>query len=145
MEKIKINEILPYLNTGNFFYVFDNPKYLTNFIKKYPDGIATIEATIDNFKEFILDKNYKLILKPISNLIKNNNLDRNLERIFSVYDDKYEIIDGFIEEVDTFDSNPYYFHYPIVMELIRNHYDVFCLIEKGFAINVNDFDVKIYD
>lgn len=75
-------------------------------------------------------KNCKPILRPLSNLPKQNGDDDNYNYLGIVNFAHAFSLDG--KKVGVF-AMPYFF----IEELCKEHYDVFGLIEKGLAIDIN--------
>lgn len=79
----------------------------------------------------------KPILRPLSDLVINHSFNPEWLFIFEEYIDDYYPTEMDIVYEMTSDNDAENFHYPIVQRLFENHFDVFGLIEKGLAININ--------
>lgn len=71
--------------------------------------------------------NVKPFLRPMSELTENEAKDGHFMSGFSNYG-ALQILTG----------NPLLGHYGMIEYLLKNHYDIFGLIEKGLAIDIND-------
>lgn len=92
-----------------------------------------VELTTSNI-ESCLDNSLKRkpILKPLSDLTKDNEVTTEFQLIFKENDD---IIDYLCEEKG--DVSKKNIPYQLAEWLFKNHFDVFGLIEKGLAIDIN--------
>ena len=105
------------------------------------EELRIMDADIDNTCKIVnigacVRMQYKPILRPLSDLSKKH-LDVLYFEIIGTDDDMYGSRDSFEDDLDvwTCDFN----HSPMLVYgyLIKNHFDVFGLIHKGLAIDVN--------
>jgi len=115
------------------------------------NGNEFVEITTRNIQDLKFSKEFKLILKPLSDLTKNENKLKVIS--WFKYDDvqiteyiggkeltltaTYKILGDvftdFIISRNKIDNTNYW----IVQELLKNHYDVFGLIKLGLAVDIN--------
>ena len=92
----------------------------------------TIQDSVNN--------NAKLILKPLHEVDLQDFVDENQ---FKMSDALYQYISAFDDDVSNQDVIVMSAPYIIFQWLLKNHYDVFGLIEKGIAVDWNEFKTKI--
>ena len=120
--KLELKHLAPYLPYGL------NYQYTGNGITKI---MGSHNIDIVNGEVF------KPILRPLSDLTKEIEIDGE---IFIPYDWIKENIDRhgcYIDYSDMF-IEPTEYAYNVVSKLFEWHFDVFGLIEKGLAIDIND-------
>ncbi|MBP9793323.1 MAG: hypothetical protein KBC56_04925 [Flavobacterium sp.] len=155
MEKLKISEVAPYLPYGLKLNIICKPAF------KNRDNIVTVETWNISDVQQPFQKRYsvlsvKPILRPLSDLIKEIEVDGEkfvpIEKLFELNHPThkakeyyYTVVPNWVEcsHVSTaiqfrFYLNDYFGNnYTTVSQLIKWHFDVFGLIEKGLAININ--------
>lgn len=129
MEKLELKNLAPYLpyglkmcsKQGTIFY-------LNTFSNMKGRGIESRDVYS------CLDNQYKPILRPLSDLtkdeLKNAEFDYQIDWLTHERDSHvkfYGSLEKFINKTD----------FGHVQYLISKHYDVFGLIEKGLAIDIN--------
>jgi len=131
MEKLELKHLAPYLPYGlNIETKWRNPVTQTTKI-----GIESM--TLNNLLLLgdIQMKSFKPILRPLSDLKKGIEIDsvkiyplseNNIGAYYSEYPD--EFIDSIADKC---------IEYIYLIKLIECHFDVFGLIEKGLAIDIN--------
>jgi hypothetical protein len=131
--KLEIKHISPYLEHG-LKVIVTSPlhkeiDYLET-ISYLPDNLITLQENGDwYFKTEYNDFNVKPILKPLSDLTFED---------VDVLKDKYDISEGSTMFRDKDISiNPMEWIYDDIQYLFSRHFDVFGLIEKGLAIDIN--------
>jgi len=102
------------------------PLVVANYSSDMRNGINATEA---------IERGAKPILRPLSDLTKE--IEHNGERFVPV------IEWGWVEDINRFNHN--YFKYRFESywkfeQLINHHFDVFGLIEKGLAIDINTLE-----
>lgn len=125
MDKLTIKELTPYLPYGLKFLE-------TGFQKiKEMDGI---DSSIIYFKDDM--GNYfdeiKPILHPLSDLTSSN-----VSKVMRKYFCNEIEIERDLQKIGMLVYNPVYCSYSIIEALLSEHFDVFGLIEKGLAIDIN--------
>jgi hypothetical protein len=122
--KLKIEQLAPYLPYDLGFYVeHANGTRLDNWY-----------MTIDTNLRTVLEFQNKPILRPLSDLTKEIKVD---EDVFIPSIEYYYIKDE-LEELSSLNcSYIRYVRYNVVNVLFELHFDVFGLIEKGLAIDIN--------
>lgn len=141
MEKLKLEYLAPYLPYGLKFIIPDTKMICElvgiNFIDKnieinYPRKKKGCSGEILNYhdgKERGHDgyiDNCKPILRPLSDLTKDKFYDDTENHNIRFW--KLKIKSGVLDHLD----------YNGTQLLLKEHYDIFGLIEKGLAINKND-------
>jgi hypothetical protein len=86
----------------------------------------------------ILEKKWKPILRPLSDLFKQIEFDGKkfvpIEKLHSMYGGPHESLDSFCKKINI----PIDFLPRIISEnYLEWHFDYFNLIEKGLAVNIN--------
>ncbi len=138
MEKLTLEHLAPYL-----------PYDLKITWKNIEDNnvicIMGAEGSIDNPLSIldVIEYGYKPILRPLSDLTKKieshfcpvDYLNTEFANYLQDEDDSFEyIINNFLDQ----DLNILnYLPYNVVNKLLELHFDVFGLIEKGLAIDIN--------
>jgi hypothetical protein len=134
--KLEINHILPYLEHGlkgdlvNLDY-FDSQinkeLYRIETGKTEQQKYYDVSVVVGDCESSIID--FKPILRPLSDLTFED---------MEVLKDKYDVIEGstMFRDKDT-SINPTEWRYDDIQYLFSRHFDVFGLIEKGLAIDVN--------
>lgn len=144
MEKLELKHVAPYLPYGLKGFDYDKRTYLFR-------GIDENGKTHWESNEILDKKGYdiKPILRPLSDLFKLIYWDKNNEPYMIGY--KYGI-EKVKEEGIEFYASEYYAEYAespkcyidiTVFDwwLFEKHFDIFGLIEKGLAIDINTIDV----
>jgi hypothetical protein len=117
--KLKLEDLAPYLPYG-LKYLDKDTNELT-VMRSISTEINLIDMGWGNAHEL---KEFKPILRPLSDLTKQDNL------VFNV-----EIYSGLINNIQNQETTQWgVWEYEL---LLKNHYDVFGLIEKGLAIDIN--------
>jgi hypothetical protein len=117
--KLELKHLAPYLPYDvNIKIINTNRNYKVNTIKKLSNQL---------FSDYFLKSAtiFKPILRPLSDLINSN-----------VKDEHGEPIDYEYKSLSLIQLNAYY----KIELLFKNHFDVFGLIEKGLAIDVNTLE-----
>lgn len=150
MEKLTIEHLAPYLPYGLKLAVITKYGYIMSSIHRlnHGEGIGTI-------KHILTSKKYKPILRPLSDLqsVINDKILINEHTINKLIQDKHFVEYGVFShyrkmldiELDGDPSLQYdknksislYVVLDIYNELLKGHYDIFELIDKGLAIDVN--------
>lgn len=133
MEKLTIEHLAPYLPYGL--------KYLIP--KQIRDGFLSIDieeriAEMTGLGVCVVEQNqFKPILRPLSELPFHSCFEwfpyseRNIVK---------GLCNDYEEYPDLYDFNKLELTYDTLQELFKNHFDVFGLIEKGLAIDINTLD-----
>ena len=125
--KLELKHLAPYLPYGLKIYV-DNDK--RDHVKPY-----SYNLTIGYFQE-VLNSEDKPILRPLSDLTKNRDylIDlRDLENNDMLFWGVHNFNGDLTKSVNYSDD----LTYSVLEFLYKNHFDVFGLIEKGLAIDIN--------
>ncbi len=135
MNKLELKDVAPYLPYGLTFRYDEEPsEYVMIGLKC--NRIKLSEVTEDLSDGWVgYNDGWKPILRPLSDIYYNvtggkvmNDLDCDLKTVHELWD--------FYDKENTFELNDLlYKTYQIVLQ---NHFDVFRLIEKDLAININD-------
>jgi hypothetical protein len=93
-----------------------------------------------NKGEWTYDYEVKPILRPLSDL-QNQELDyyTQFELKTNEFDAEY-LIEALVNK--TFYAKDIHFSFKIYQVLFEMHFDVFSLIEKGLAININQINLR---
>ena len=123
-EQLKLKHLAPYLPYGLKMYNLNNGRGAYNNILKR--RLKKIEILTGDSIELLMFLGRKPILRPLSELteLDINNKPKFFPSIMCV-----NCIDAKMIEQMPYEDFDY---------LIRNHFDVFGLIEKGLAINKNE-------
>jgi hypothetical protein len=133
--KLELKHIAPYLPYGVKFYVFDDPKFEKDYLKKYPNGQSRVDITISNVIDKIFKDRYKPILRPLSDLTKEN-INEMIE--YSDFENIYFSSNpSDLIFINTEEKNYLSDIYRNLEFLFKNHFDVFGLIDAGLAIDIN--------
>lgn len=134
---MKLEHIAPYLP-------YDLDLYWTGAHKSSEDDTLISKLTLRNVDDVLIGRNkhahVKPILRPLSDLTKefeHNGRNISLIREWSEVD---EIPEGVIEK--SFEGHVKHDTIPhwMLRELFKHHFDVFQLIEKGEAIDINTLE-----
>lgn len=147
---MELKHLATYLPYGLKFYdevsekTFDALSFITKPIQDYLNYMGSID-------QLLKDEKLKPILRPLSDL--TSKIEHNGERFvpieyFEIGDDDkypYEFDNGnikLIQKLKTIKKYSTYFDisflpFEVVRQLIEWHFDVFGLIEKGEAIDIN--------
>lgn len=122
MEQIKLEHLAPYL------------PYMLNYAYRCAyshENDFTKIMTSDDLDTIIISSYHFPILKPLSDLTddKTRELFKSWSQIDCVFDWKNL-------ELFTYER----LSYEVVETLLKNHFDVFGLIEKGLAIDINKIE-----
>lgn len=133
MEKIKLEELAPYLPYGLMFYV----EHANG------DQMEPWEMNIDTDLRSVLEYQNKPILRLLSDIWTEypNEEGRYFDQM-KVYSDGSNHMDEWLDHlVDFYDKvNEVDFQqcpYAFIVFLFENHFDVFGLIDRGLAIDIN--------
>lgn len=141
--KLELKHIAPYLPYGLKGRV-DKESYLQEERERIGE-LKTIDLADHNYElavygdlgYFLCDiSDFKPILRPLSDLMKNNEKINPMQMLSQEFDMSM-IEHCFIEQNFT----PEFiktFRFEVVQKLFEWHFDVFGLIEQGLAININD-------
>lgn len=69
-EKLELRHLAPYLPYGLRYYIFKDPAFLSKYLESCPNGEWCPVVTLENISEKIFKDNYKPILRPLSDLTK---------------------------------------------------------------------------
>ena len=130
--KLELKHLAPYLPYGLKYVKYsDNNSPIRHDIMQ---GVSTngIYACGDITPLYF--KNCKPILRPLSDLTKEIEVNGNL-----FIPNHHPLFKIFInDDMDWFmDNCPFFVNYVQVQKLLEWHFDVFNLIEKGLAIDIN--------
>lgn len=117
------------------FEVSINKYDITEQIIKYPD----FEPSKYHYEAGLITK-IKPILRPISSMVGENGfiMFELLGLDFTTQDnDVFVSEEGRVYFEDELNFNVQHLKYETIEKLFENHFDVFGLIEKGLAININ--------
>jgi hypothetical protein len=128
--KLEIKHLAPYL-----------PYELKMQVKDY-HGIEYVSQilTTENIGNFINGEECKPILRPLSDLNKEGLYIEHLNIETITDESNIQDLDIYLENwIDSKDTNHHvkFLPYGLVNELISEHFDVFGLIPKGLAIDIN--------
>ncbi|RYD77408.1 MAG: hypothetical protein EOP55_09380 [Sphingobacteriales bacterium] len=110
MNKLTLEELAPYLP---YNLLISTPLWVTDIR----------ELTTENFDRVTSFWNTKAILRPIDEI--------SLDEVIEHTDDHDEIMQAFK------DDTLLYVRHDLFIILVKNHFDVFGLIEKDLAIDIN--------
>lgn len=142
MEKLELKHLagyLPYGLKGNYL--------LSDVVNTHKDELRDKLLTLDNVK-FFLDYATP-ILRPLSELTKEIEVNGEkfvpIEKIHQLYfdgitisrDNTTELLDIEMYTNDHAHTIDFYVGYEIVQNLLEWHFDIYGLIEKGLAIDIN--------
>lgn len=145
MKRLRIKHLSTYLPYRLYYRLKGNYP-----IKEGVDNIIEnfAEVTIQNIHIVLCDVNRKPILRPLSDLVKEINIQGDIfvpmERIFGL---NYINWDGESQSSplcirDTYNCSngtvtPEFIPYWVVENLLKWHFDIFGLIEEGLAVDYN--------
>jgi len=125
MEKLELKHLAPYLPYG----------LKCQWLREDDNKLIVSDLTISDYHFLIRSKRAKPILRPLSDLTKEE--FKNINYCDDEYEVKYE--EGFVFIVDKCEVN--YNELTRINDIIEwfyeNHFDVFGLIEKDLAIDIN--------
>lgn len=142
METLELKHIMPYIHYDLTIRTKDKEGLLTRKIitRVNTNGIITCVFLKGDFQYDLRLEDIKPILNPLSGLHNENNGHFNeIKRKYGCINlslDK-EHPNMFVlnnEDVVSY----HYLPYMVIRYLLKNHYDIFGLIEKGLAISYND-------
>lgn len=140
-EKLNKNHIIAYISYDLKVIRHDNEDYILNVIG-FDDEylilskVKTPNDEITKIKSRWCDINdNKLILKPLSYL--EDQLRTEKFSILNMQSLTHDDLAKLCEIAEKLVVEPSHISLAAYMWLIKNHYDVFELIEKGFAIDIN--------
>ena len=132
MEKLELKHLAPYLPYDLECKVWKPAHIHNNKVVKLV-GLINKDCGCFTQNNYYYDE-FKPILRPLSDLTKviQHNGDEFIPYI------EYNYISEFLEELSTLDYT-YMDHvqYKVINVLFELHFDVFGLIEKGLAIDIN--------
>ena len=130
--KLELKHLAPYLPYGLKFYV-------ENVVKgKYTKSYSW-ELTLETDLKQVLDFQNKPILRPLSDLTEE------IENFRDKPEDNCLVMDNWIDHFLDFtgkvnEANINACPYGLMQILLENHFDIFGLIEKGLAIDINTLE-----
>lgn len=140
--ELKIEHLAPYLPYGiSLQFVIREEIVRTGVMSRllnYSHETHPVRVAIDNYDSEHIWM-FKPILKPLSDLEKDVVVATNLEEVYDVsYNAVLHGVITFVSHEDPFDLE----HLPLgaFTLLVKNHYDVFGLIEKNLAVNFNTIE-----
>lgn len=135
--KLEIKHIAPYLPYGLKIQTQDKNgiliKTVDGIYEQYKDGSFMLYWQ-ENYGTIQASGNIKLILRPLSDLTKVDFIGV-YEWMSGVYSGK--VINDIINNNQDVELLNYY----CILELLKNHFDVFGLIQKGLAIDINTLEL----
>jgi hypothetical protein len=138
MNKLTIKELAPYLPYGlkvqhTTFLEFGKNRVVIDTLDSLCADCATFESSMDYYLIDPEDNECEIkpILRPLSDLTKS--IEHNGEKF--VPQDILNHLD--LEWVITSDNLVMKMNYEDVLKLLEWHFDIFGLIEKGLAIDIN--------
>lgn len=145
-ERLTIEHLAPYLPYG---LKMKRENFIGELLSINKNGYLTISCS--NWHEHITDNRYKPILRPVTDLDKQVNYGLQTyaaTELFEMGDDggyNYEFDHGnikLIQQLKTIGKYKVYHDfnfmpYAVATELFQRHFDVFGLIGKGLAIDIN--------
>lgn len=133
--KLELKYCIPYLEHG--VKIYEYRRDLIDLKYKYVYiGEMSLNANCTNPKNF--NDGYLLALRPLSDLTKQ--IEHNGNKFVAIeyfVDSENPYLKDEIIETLTLDKEPYYINYGYATKLIEWHFDLFGLIEKGLAIDIN--------
>lgn len=129
--KIELKEIITYLPYGLKLYDIGTSKVIAEM------DIGNFEFVFRNIKEN--DSLIKPILRPLLDLF-NGNYESILDEFSEVSLESFKI--AFLSELRPLNALDN-INYTTAIKLFEKHFDIFGLIDKGLAININTLDEKI--
>lgn len=127
MEKLELKHLAPYLPYGLKIL------YNHNKVNTFVEVLNNENWLYIDDKKDIYYTDFKPIFRPLSDLF-NGHYEYILDEFSEVSLESFKI--AFLSKLkplNTFDK----INYTIVIKLFENHFDVFGLIEKGLAIDIN--------
>ena len=131
MNKLTIEHLAPYLPYG--LQIHWNTSKRTSIVRMQPSNISDVEIYTTNFKP---------ILRPLSDLTKE--IEHNGETLIVMH----RILESYCFDVSKMTNEEVRQYSESMIEvdmayqtgviLFTYHFDVFGLIERGLAININD-------
>ena len=147
MKKLKLEYLSPYL-PYNLRLIFEKSGRIINMQSCFNEGDLHItdcgEGNDYNLKLW----EFKPILRPLSDLVEEINAD-NDNKTFApnIYllenrecEAEYEFIEALYDDMRTVEDKMRFAPYSIFIQLVKWHFDVFGLIPKGLAFNINDLE-----
>jgi hypothetical protein len=140
--ELEIKHLVPYLPYGLKF-LYNGNIYKMRWINRFGDiDYDSQNDFIDPFPPNIFSKELdlvKLMFRPLSDF-----QEEQIEEIKAIFDKNWCIAyDDFFDALFQHDWDIHSMilmgPYEILQWFFKNHYDVFGLIEKGLAININNF------
>lgn len=130
--ELELKHIAPYLPYGLKCQTLDRGKTVISELNAaYSDNSYTFMNIVESEKGF---DDIKPILKSMNNL--NNTYINELAKYIVSIDEKYTIELATIL-IKAYKPNPLGMPYIVIQKLLEWHFDVFGLIEKGLAIDIN--------
>lgn len=147
-EKLTIEHLAPYLPYGIKVGLYANGVLKTTHKLKHDTlGITRYHISTDVILDDNVDSKYKFeykpILRPMSELF-NDDGDCIIESLIGGLQE-IQWCDAYDEWTEIFTDNPLHDRllqapYEITQALFKNHYDVFGLIKKGLAVDINTIE-----
>ncbi|MGJ1360400.1 hypothetical protein ACR79K_27210 [Sphingobacterium siyangense] len=141
MDKLTLEHLAPYLPYGVEVKTKDGIFKIVGWVNDIGICLDTIFYGANAIPE------YKLILRPLSDLTKeiehNGEMFVPKEVLIDRYDLKFDEGDYFFLDYYCIgDTDSPWTGYHIIQLLIQWHFDVFGLIDKGLAIDINSIEGK---
>ena len=138
MKKLELKHFAPYLQYKPSVLIDrEYTREIIGFVGLC-EGLVQIERKSQDFGDYIDVKRCKLILRPLSDL--TNEIDVNGEK-FVPYDNlksEYTTIIAFSDAINKVkESRINEVRYGFIQKLLEWHFDVFWLIEQGLAVDYN--------
>lgn len=139
MDKLTIEHLAPYLpyglkchNMGNFDE--DGNPYVQEIVGLETDYVV---VSFDNYDDRYLFEETFPILRPLSGLIREIE-HKDVALIPAIYMESHDITLGERLKLISRGSKDFYMlPWWVISKLIEWHFDVFGLIEKGLAVDIN--------
>lgn len=144
MEKLELKHLSPYLPYDLKWYCLDKPS--GEFELNYMTGIFSyageMQVQVGNYDISLEDdlendeELFKPILKPKNQILEN--LISNYDRFEQWGQEWINHVLDFQDKLDevNFDACPY----DLMQHLLENHYDLYGLIGKGLAVDINELN-----
>ncbi|WP_417444619.1 hypothetical protein [Joostella sp.] len=127
--KLELKHLAPYLPYKiNYFIDFEDGD--TSIWEL--EGLTKEEIFIDGYDTNYESKNCKPVLRPLSDLTKE--IDYNGDRFYPYNELKIPLDLSLNMDYRNINNFPY----KVISKMIEWHFDVFGLIDKGLAINMNE-------
>lgn len=131
MSKLEIKHLAPYL------------PYDLSFYYESLDGTKQHSWILSNDKiDFALQMQNKPILRPLSDLNKEIIINGEKRQMWLLINGQKALQNGKIENMNGYQYDILELSYSKIQTILKFHFDVFGLIPKGLAVDINTLSVE---